>query len=644
MPTSLTAIVLSRRPGDIMRRLIFATLLLGLATAPAAFAAAPFPEDAGMLNVRTFGAHGNGRDDDTQAFLRALAASGDDTGTRFWQDRIVYVPNGTYVISAPLLKRYASGGYASGLILLGESRDHTILRLPDHAPGYGDPARPQAVVFTTSKLHDGTATSGGKDYNGLGEGNDAYMNFIENMTIDVGTGNPGAIAIDYLGNNLGAVRNVTLKAPPGSGAVGLSMIRKWPGPVIVRDVTVSGFDVGISTAQTEYGLTFEHIRLEGQRTAALKNDQNALAIRDLDLSSPGAAIVNSGAKGFLAIEGGRASAADPAALIRNEGQVTLRDFTLAGGPVSGVLQGNGWQSIPAAGWRPALEDPPAESAIPPTQWASPTRFGAADGADATDALRQAMASGASVIYLPHGTYFIHDAIDIPPTVRRIVGMNSTVRVAAVRLPAFSRTSGMFRVATDGPPLSIERMTFDNDNQGQQLGLEHSGPRDLTVRDVVSAGVTLIDRKAGGGRLFLEDVCCGQMLLAGNQPVSARQFDTEGGNVRITNRGSPLAILGLKTEGICTIVDNQAGARTDIFGGLFYMVRDPGDRDVPAFRNAGAWLSAALVEESVRAVSRYKTYVERGEDRQRETVENFPERGFGRFMPILQDGPGQAAGQ
>ena len=36
---------------------------------------------------------------------------------------------------------------------------------------------------------------------------------------------------------------------------------------------------------------------------------------------------------------------------------------------------------------------------------------------AEDALRQAMASGAAVIYLPHGTYAISDGIEIPSTVR-----------------------------------------------------------------------------------------------------------------------------------------------------------------------------------------------------------------------------------
>ena len=94
--------------------------------------------------------------------------------------------------------------------------------------------------MTTAKLLDGSPTSGGKDYTHKGEGNDAYENFVENLTIDVGAGNPGAIGIDYLANNIGAIRDVRVTAPPGSGAIGISMQRKWPGPALLQRVDGAG--------------------------------------------------------------------------------------------------------------------------------------------------------------------------------------------------------------------------------------------------------------------------------------------------------------------------------------------------------------------------------------------------------------------
>lgn len=619
-----------------------ALLLLAAGVISSAGSAQTFPKDSGYLDVRAFGAKGDGRADDTQAILKALTASGEDTGPNFWQDRLVYLPNGTYKVSDTLLKRYKGGAFASGLSLIGESREHTIIRLIDHAPGFNDPQHPKAVVYTSSKLIGGNATGGGKDYAGKGEGNDAYMNFVENLTVEIGNGNPGAVGIDFLGNNLDAIRDVTLHAPSGSGAIGLSMTRKWPGPSLVSGLSVEGFAVGMATAQTEYGLTFDHIKLRGQGQAAIRNEQNSLAIRDLDLEDPNPVILNAGDKGFLALEGGHLGGVEPAALFRNEGFVTLRNVAMGQGQVSGVLHGQDWQAGTVPAWVTAMADAPAPPKAALDQWASPIRFGAKGDPDqdATQALRDVFASGAAVIYLPHGTYAISDAIEIPATVQRIVGMNSTIRVLPKRQPAFQRTAGMVRVSSAGNPLIIERLAFDNTNQGDQLAVEQSGARTLVLRDVVSAGTGLLDRKASGGQVFLEDVCCGKISVAGPQPVMARQFDTEGSGVRITNRGAPLSILGLKTEGVNIVLDNGAGGHADLFGGLLYVVRDGADNTIAAFHNTDSWLAASFVEESLRPASRYQLYIgpAGGAQRANVPVTGFPERGFGRFVPSLIDEP------
>lgn len=618
---------------------LLALLLLLL---PAAALADTYPADSGALNVRDFGARGDGQSDDTPAFLAALAASGGDTGTTFWQDRVVFVPDGIYRISAPLVKRYTDGKFGSGFVLIGQSESGTVLKLADDAPGYDNPQQPQAVIFTTSKLLRGAPGDGGKDYLGQGEGNDAYMNFVENMTIDVGTGNPGAIAIDFLGNNSGAIRHVTLRAAAGSGAVGLSMTRKWPGPTLVQNLTINGFATGIMTAQTEYGLTFDHVRLLNQTEAAIANTQNALTIRDLDIQGPAPLILNSGEKAYLALDGGSAPVSNLMALVRNDGFVTVRDLSLAGQARSGVLQGrNGWQSLPAADWHTPMQDAPPMPDIPSAQWVNVARYGATGdpAQDATDALRQAFASGAAVVYLPNGTYSLSDSVDVPASLQRIVGMNSTIRILN-RRPTFARSTGMFRAASGGPPLFVERLAFDNTGLGEQVGIELSGPRDIVMRDIVTAGTTMLDRRANGGRAFLDNMCCGLLRLTGPQPVFARQFNSEGTTTRIINRGSPLSILGLKTEGVCTVLDNREGAKSDIFGGLVYVVRDGAPASVPSFINSGAWLSASLVEESLRTGSRYQVYVGRdpGDAKGAVPVTGFPLRGYGRFIPTLRDTP------
>jgi len=609
-----------------------ALALAGSLLAPSA-AAEPLPADSGIVNVRDFGARGDGQSDDTAAILKAITAGGEDTGRAFWQDRIVYLPDGTYRVSDTLLKRYGDGRFGSGLILMGQSEAGTVIRLADRAPGFGDAAQPRAILFTSSKHLDGTPTSGGKDYEGKGEGNDAYMNSLEDLTVDTGQGNPGAIAIDYLANNIGAIRHVTLRAAPGSGLIGLSMTRKWPGPALIRDLTVHGFATGIAVAQTEYGLTFESIRLDGQTSAAIRNNDNSLAMHGVIINGPAPAIANIGPKGLVAVADGRIGNAVP---FKNAGMMVLRNVALTGGRVmNGTLAGTRWTDKPPPAGMPRPLDTPPAPRVPPARWTSVALFGAVPDPvrDSTDAFRRAFASGAEVIYLPHGTYAISDSIVVPATVRRILGMHSTLKILAARQPGFSRTGGMLKITAGEAPVSIERLAFDNTNMGQQLAIEVAGRRDVVIKDVVAAGVGLLDRKPEGGRVFLEDVCCGRMQIAGPAPVFARQLDTEGAGARIINLGSPLWLLGLKTEGISTIVENHSGARTDIFGGLVYMVRT--GPPVPAFSNDGGWLSACFAEESLRPGSHYEIYL--ADQGRNIAADGFPSRGLAHFVPDLSAG-------
>ena len=196
----------------------------------------------------------------------------------------------------------------------------------------------------------------------------------------------------------------------------------------------------------------------------------------------------------------------------------------------------------------------------------------------------------------------------PPTLRRFVGMNASITVRPERQPGFARDHGMFRIDQPGPPLAIERLAFDMTDLGDQLAVQLSARRDVTLRDVVTAGTSLLDRGRGRRSRVYRGRLLRQLHLAGPSPVYARQLDTEGGDNRIVNDGSPLAILGLKTEGDCTVLDNRNGARS----------RDPWR---PALHRAGcggrkcrhslsknAGLLASFVEESLRPGSRYTIYL------------------------------------
>jgi hypothetical protein len=237
------------------------------------------PADA-AVNVKTrFGAKGDGMTDDTAA-IQAGISSAVGLGN---PHSILYFPSGTYIISKPLEWKQSDGTWNTGASLIGQNRDNTILKLQDGAPGFSDKATPKSMIVTASQ---NAAPDGG--------GNQAFNNFISDLTLWVGRNNPGANGIEYMANNRGAIRNVIIAAARDSGSVGLSMARKWPGPAMIEDVAVRGFSRGALVDSGGYGITFENFRFSGQRVVGIDNVNNTLSMRRVTSNNSVPAIINSG--------------------------------------------------------------------------------------------------------------------------------------------------------------------------------------------------------------------------------------------------------------------------------------------------------------------------------------------------------------
>ena len=135
------------------------------------------------MNIREqYGAKGDGVTDDTAAFQKAAADN----------VRRLFIPRGVYRLSDTVHfspKRW---------ILQGEDEKTTVLRLADGAAGFGDAEKPKPFISTFTAFMDPKAAMG-----------QAFRSSVFNLTIEVGAGNPGAVALHYLNNNQGAVRDVT---------------------------------------------------------------------------------------------------------------------------------------------------------------------------------------------------------------------------------------------------------------------------------------------------------------------------------------------------------------------------------------------------------------------------------------------------
>jgi hypothetical protein len=607
-----------------------------------------FPPDSGVFNVRSFGAVGDGTHDDTSALLAAIAAARLHT-EYFWPTHIVYLPAGRYVVTDTLQSRDEQGHFQAQLALVGDGPNVTTIMLPDHTLGFSQRALPKAVLFTSSGLRSGAADAGGKHYRESGEGNDAYANYVEGLTIDIGRDNPGAIALDYLASNIGAVRHVRLRAAAGSGAIGLSMQRRWPGPLLLSDVSIDGFAIGIAVSQPEYGVTLDRVRLRDQTEIALRNSANSLALRDVSIESAATGIVNDDPRGLIVADRLRFVARGAQAVFaRNRGYLTLRPSdrkSLGVFARGGTFFGERALREFGADWHlPAYQS--ATESLPKLEaWVNVASFGAEKDSprDASAAIQAAFDSGAAVVYFPTGRYKIDRPLDVPASLRHIAGMFSVLQIGQ-RAAGFTREQGMLRIAGAGPQLTIERLALDNIEQGRQVGIEHAGARALTLRDFIAGGVNVL-RRAAGGPLVLENTV-GPLDVSGANGVWATQLNVEGQGVLIHNHGSPLAILGLKTEQDATLVETQAGGQTEILGGLVYLVVPPAVAR-PALTNSGnGRVFAAYVESAYRAGAVYAEHmVQLGARATEQNVRgaDLPTRGLGRVLPGRSlDGRGSGA--
>ena len=223
---------------------------------------------AGHLCVRRhFGAVGDGVHDDTAAFKTAMRQVGRQT--------FVTVPDGTYRIRDTIEWQHFR-------LLVGQSRDGVILKLDDNAAGFDDPQTPRAVLRCY--------------YNQ----NESISNFIQNLTVDTGSGNAGAIGIRYNAHNQGELSNVTIRSGDGAGVIGLDLSETEFGPALIRDVEIDGFDIGIQTPGNVSHATMVDVTVRNQNKIGFRNSLPVSLLR-FRSDNVGPAIVNRGWMSALTI-------------------------------------------------------------------------------------------------------------------------------------------------------------------------------------------------------------------------------------------------------------------------------------------------------------------------------------------------------
>ncbi|XWK88865.1 MAG: glycosyl hydrolase family 28-related protein [Phormidium sp.] len=592
-----------------------------------------FPNDAGVINVKTqFGAKGDGVTDDTAAIQAALNAYPNG-------NRIIYLPNGTYLVSDRLSWPVGTvgGEEYKRTILQGQSQQGTIVKLRDNAPGYTNASTPKSVIFTGPSPAQ------------------RFRNSIRNLTLDTGLGNAGAIGIQFNASNQGTLREVTIRSGDGQGINGLDMnFMDEIGPLLVKNVSVKGFQYGIRTGFNVNSQTLENIKLENQSVYGIYNTGQVISIRGLTSTNGVTAVYNQRGRMTLVdatFTGTSGAATKPAIKSDPMNSLLVRNLTTSGyqlaidndddiltGPsITEFVSGSNIKSLFSSPMQtlnlPIKETPDVPWDNPTTTpWANVVSFGAIanDGKDDSAAVQRAIDSGRTTVYFPNGNYDLRQTVLVRNNVRRIIGTEAKVTVGTESNQTYT---GFKLVDGTSPVVVFERLegdfyknpTFDNAS-ARTMVIRHSSN--------VSGNMT------GSGDIFIEDVVSNPFSswTFNKQNVWARQFNVEVQGTHITNNGGNLWILGLKTERGGTLIHTKAGGKTEVLGGFAYTTTPTldGTQNDPMFINEDSSLSISIGEVNYGGGPNYTTYVREtrnGETRNlpRSSVPSFV--GSGRQIPL-----------
>ena len=532
-----------------------------------------FPSDAGVFNVRNYGAVGDGMADDTAAFRAAIGAAANATATG-WPSTadiggIVYIPDGTYKVSDRL--EWPSDARIPPFVLQGQSRDHTVIQLADRAPGYQNPLSGRSVIWT----------------NQMGSA-DNFRNGIRNLTVDTGVGNPGAIGVQFMSNNIGDVSDVLIRSGDGQGVKGLDLAYNGlNGPLLVKNTVVQGFDIGIHASGSVNSQTLEHITLENQRVAGLRNDGQVLNVRGLHASGGVPAVINNGAGVLTLIDSDLKGQGASAIANNGDGGLFVRNVTTSG-YTAGIHNAAGTGLGAAGGYigeyvshgpltlrsqdkplslnLPIMETPDVPWEQDLSRWANVRDYGAKGNGSAIDsaAIQRAIDSGATTIYLPRGKYKIDQTVEIRGNVERIVGLWSEFTFT-------NRNDPAFRLAdAPGSPDTVVLDTISFYPHVERSPIDNaSSDRTLVMKHIRGAG----SEHTGTGTLFLEDVSNGtdRTMRIGEMTLYARQFNTEERDAmpKLDVNGGTAWILGHKTEFPGTLAKVTNGGELEILGAFAY---------------------------------------------------------------------------
>ncbi len=520
--------------------------------------------------------------------------------------RILYFPKGTYLVSDTIsytledlhnLINDRPGSDLNRFIRFqGEDMATTVIKLQDNCRAFRMGEHKAVVSFVRQR-----------------SSNVNMMNSIEDMTIDCGIGNTGAVGLRYDNSNTGKVRNVTIKSsdPAHRGDTAFEI----PGrsQSYVENLYIDGYDIGI---QCNGGTTaFENVKMVNVLKTGVYANQANIGICDADICINGGSGVYAGTDGMITLLNvtvRRPETRRGTCAVRNyDGYIYMRNLTTENfweavtNKYETVFAGNGTiaeyntadRTYTLFGCKEMSVGLPIEKQ-PVYEWngdesivAEVDAYGAVgDGTtDSTAAIQAAMNSGKEYIVFGEGRYLVSDEIHIPASVKAINFMYCDFAITADF--AEEKEKGMLVIDEDSAePLYMDDGFVFEKFYGYLRFIRHSAKRDLYVSDLhVQTGAVYFNT-VGGNKIMMNNVASTMGVFGGigygsvpcfrfsdGEKVWIRQFNPErsADNV-IVERDCDFWVFGFKTEGpdgkAYNIRDNS---RAEIFCGNATIATDDG---------------------------------------------------------------------
>jgi len=537
-----------------------------------------FPAVAGVVDITKppYNADKSGKTDCAAIFDLAL----DNERSQGWGPRIVYLPNGTYLVKRGI--SWKMPPYTIGPHLYGQSRKGAVIKLAD------------STFKSTTQAGIVVQTGGGVAQN--------FCRGLFNVTINTGKGNPGAIGVFWYSNNEGLMSDVDIISEDGLGVAGLRIGTVEEGPAMARRVYIKGFGYGVWSSADLNSVTLSQISVEGQRVCGvLHQAQSPIFIDSLTSRNSVVAVMNQ-SRAELALINGYLTGGNPdTSAIVNAGGAMIFARNIVTQGYKAAIASSSNTVAPATGT--SIDEYSSHGVIsqfassphslnlpikrPPepaweqdmTKWADVSKYltGRTDAAAFQAAIDD---PGKTVVVFPNGRdYNITGDVVVRGNISMIISTgaqftgNGTISIAD---------------AAGSPP--VVKLMKLNCASGSSAHIVDKSSRAVVLESIAMGGSGIGVVHQGGGDLFCADMVNPMQVTNAQAHVWAWHYNAEGGTYQLDVQAGKVWIFGWKDEGSGSSA-SLTGGMTEILGFINY----GGDATAPQFviSNASAFIAMGV---------------------------------------------------